>query len=400
MRNLVITGTLLFALAGSVNAGDPSERRLPVQRGQIAGLTFSPDGKFLATVTDGHSMKGELRAWNLATGEERPVMFDHPANLGFSAVAWSADREWLATAYWKQVKGQPVGFVALLHAQSGNLMNEWQAHEGSAYSVAFSTDSKTIASGGADSYVRLWDVKTNRELRAQKAGNGRVFAVAFSRDGKHLAAINGDGILSVWDAAGKQLAFSSNRHQQLAPAMPGVPICRAMAFAPDGNRTATGDCAGNILVWDVATGRPGSPIRLANPEPIRGLAFRPTDQMLAVAAGPTIRLVDPDTGNESKRINGYSESVYSLAFSPDGSLLAAGDRIQARLHSTLSAAQLSTPTRQFDGPRVESSSKEITSTNGVSSRDVEPDRGPWVVAVGAGILILLLGTIVMVCRRG
>jgi WD40 repeat protein len=400
VRTLIPTGLVLVALGFSVRAGEQSDRRLPKQRGQIAGLAFSPDGKYLATVTDGHSMNGELRVWNVASGDERPAKFEHPTNLGFSAVAWSPNGEWLATAYWKQVKAEPVGFVALLHAPSGNLINEWRAHDGSTYSVAFSTDSKTIASGGADGYVRLWDVRTNKELRAQRAGGGRVFGVGFSRDGKHLATINGDGTLSVWDAAGKQLAFSANRHDQLASASPGIPTCRAMAFSPDGDRLATGDCAGNILVWDLATGRPGAPIRLANPESIRGLTYCPTDHMLAVAAGPTVRLIDPDTGNESKRINGFSDSVYSVAFSPKGSLLAAGDRSETRLRSTQSDNELPPIARRFDEPRVEAGANDSPSRSGSSSFDREPDRGPWVVAIGTGILIVLLGTIVMVCRRG
>lgn len=398
MRTLVTIGFVLAALVVPAHAGEQSDRRLPAQRGQIAGLAFSPDGKYLATVTDGHSMNGELRAWCVATGDERPARFDHPANLGFSAVAWSPDGEWLATAYWKLVKSQPVGFVALLHAPSGNLMNEWRAHDGATYSVAFSADSKSIASGGTDGYVRLWDVKTNKELRVLTAGGGRVFAVTFSADGKHLAAISGDGTLCVWEATGKQLAFSANRHEPIARTAPGVPACRTLAFSPDGRRLASGDCSGNILIWDVATGRPGEPIRLANADPIRALSFRPGDHMLAVASGTTIRIMDPDTGHESSRLNGYSECVYSLAFSPDGSLLAAGDGVRARLHTNRPAAEMPGTAQRFDTPRVEASPIDPLNTSERST--LEPDRGPWVVAAGAGILVLLLGTIVTVCRRG
>jgi WD40 repeat protein len=397
MRTLAILGLLVLAVVSSA-VGGQADRRLPLQRGQIAGVAFSPDGKYLATVTDGHAMNGDLRVWDVATGAERTAKFDHPSNLGFSAVAWSPDGQWVATAYWKQVKLQPVGFIALLHAPSGNLMNEWRAHEGGANSVSFSADSSTIASGGADGLVRLWDVKTNKERRALRTSGERVYAVAFSPDGRRLAAINGDGTLSVWDAAGKNLAFAANRHKQLAPAAPGMPTCRALAFSPDSNRLATGDSAGNILVWDLATARPSRPIHLANPEPIRVLAYRPGDQMLAVAMGSTIRMLDPDTGHESSRLGGYSESVYSIAYSPDGSLLAAGDRLQVHLRSTQFSPETSGSGRSVHWPQVESS--ETPTSDGLSGAELEPDRGPWVVAVGACILVVLLGTIVMVCRRG
>src|SRR5262245_10646032 len=101
MRTLFITGFFVLALVLHASAGEASERRLPVQSGQTASLAFSPDGKFLAAVTDGHAMNGELRVWNVAARDKRQIQFDHPANLGFSAVAWSSDGQWLATAYWK-----------------------------------------------------------------------------------------------------------------------------------------------------------------------------------------------------------------------------------------------------------------------------------------------------------
>ena len=402
MRIQLLTGLVFSSLAASIAAADsPVERRLPELIGQASGMAFSPDGKFLATVSDGYLLNGRLRVWNVATRRERTIKFDHPANLGISTVAWSPDGQWLATAYWRQVKLEPAGFVALLDVRTGNLINEWKASNGPTFSVAFSADGATIASGGADGRVRLWDVNSLKERRALKAADSRVYGVAFSADGRYLAAVNGDATVTVWDAAGKNIKFSVNAHNRIDLGGTGKAMARALAFSPDGARLAAGVAPGRIVVWDVASGRPNRPIELLESETVRSLAFRPIDNMLAIAAGPTVHLIDPDTRNESNRFSGYSENVYSLAFSPDGSLLAIGDRSRARLRSMTESDDLSSAgdAERLDDRRHDRQLSQENVARTVHS-NVERDSGPWVVAAGAGLLVLLLGAVVMVCRRG
>ena len=76
-----------------------------------------------------------------------------------------------------------------------------KGHNAEVDSVAFSPDGKTLASGGKDTPIKLWDAETGKLLRTLTGHTGRVESLAFSPDGKTLATGGGGGDTSVklWD---------------------------------------------------------------------------------------------------------------------------------------------------------------------------------------------------------
>src|SRR5262249_30755935 len=125
-------------------------------------------------------------------------------------------------------------------------------------SLAWSPDKRTLAAGGEDGTVRLWDTKTGRELLSVAAHKRPIACVAFSPDGKWLATAGRDGALRLIDVAAKEEPLTLRGREK---------EYHFVAFAPDGkDLISAGDCysdrisskvpeVNTVAVWDAATGR-------------------------------------------------------------------------------------------------------------------------------------------------
>src|SRR5947208_2246574 len=110
-----------------------------------------------------------------------------------------------------------------------------KGHSAAAYSLAFSSDAKMLATGGADKTVKLWDVASGKVTATFAEHAGAVWGLAFSPDGKILVAGSGrldaqrqrytSGELRIWDVARQSLVESFEGHADLV---------NAVAFSPDG----------------------------------------------------------------------------------------------------------------------------------------------------------------------
>jgi len=201
------------------------------------------------------------------------------------ALAWSSMGDRLAIAagehvYLYQMGGQPAGQEPTVDIHAG----VWVT------SLAFNPDGEALAAAGRDGLVRLWEVSNGDLLLSLPGHNKGASSVAFSPDGKLLASGGNDALARLWEA---------------------------------GSGTARGHMIGGTYA-------------------VPAVAFHPDGSSLAVVNGEVIRLRDVQTGRFVSTLRG-SASIYTLAFSPFGHLLATGDTAnQVQLWDVKNASLLTT----------------------------------------------------------
>ena len=206
MRVVLYVAVALLSEAYDAGArvARPATPLWQVRTGPLDQAFFSADGNTVVTTEgkgDGKSVVVRLRS--ARTGQVRATIRGLPFAL--SALAISDDGRLVATATgvnsprFGDIRNGP---LQLWDGRSGKLIRTLRPQRKQqfiVYSLAFSGDGRTLASGGGDMLVRLWNVPTGRERRLIPFG-GYVTALAISRDGRRLAAAGNARVsLRVWD---------------------------------------------------------------------------------------------------------------------------------------------------------------------------------------------------------
>ncbi|MBV9454826.1 MAG: PD40 domain-containing protein, partial [Rubrobacter sp.] len=122
-------------------------------------------------------------------------------------------------------------------------------HDDKVNAVAFSPDSKYLATASSDKTACVWEAATGDEVKCV-SHKGPVNSVAFSpKDGKYIATASDDGTARIWNATtGKEETSSS-------PIKPGGKKAYGVAFSSDGKHLATASDDGNPRIWDTSNGQ-------------------------------------------------------------------------------------------------------------------------------------------------
>lgn len=193
-------------------------------------------------------------------------------------------------------------------------------HGGAVTSVAFRFDRKAIATGSADGTAKLWDAETGRVLVTFTAHAGPVKGLAFSPDGKRIITASEDKTARVWDAQTGQVVLTINNVSDLA---------RTMAISPDGENVAVGGGVAyqpsDVTLWNLQTGKQRLILK-GHQDNVSSLAFCADGKQIVTGSANEARVWDLSDGRQvlSVRHGDVLGSIWSVAFSPDGRLIATG----------------------------------------------------------------------------
>jgi WD40 repeat protein len=324
-----------------LSAADPIQikpRRTMMPDSDCRVIALAPDGKTL------FACGYEPRIYDLQTGAVIRRFED-----SCEGAAFSPDGESLALASGREIR---------LHSSLGErLKTKLTVTEGDVYirAVSFSPDGSTLAVGATDGRITLWDIASLTRKVVFKHVN-RVEMIRFSADGRLLAASATQDDPGEWESTLETLkVWDLQTGANVLSRGESALEHREVAFSPRGRVLAWSSSLNDIGVRDFENGRewklvdsarlllleePRPDVRMpANPLPpewqlssVLSLAFSPDGRMLAISGAHLldqvpIRLVDSESGDVTAVFVGHTDHVTGLAFTPDGRTLVSASQL-------------------------------------------------------------------------
>ncbi|KAF1991773.1 WD40 repeat-like protein [Aulographum hederae CBS 113979] len=281
-----------FELYGSQVAGD---RPISITR-------FSPSGELLAAGNWG----GGIRLISIPTLEAKYDLKSHAGRVG--GVSWfpgaTLPESGVTTSNVNFASGGSEGNVHLWNLEEDSLkeskpMAIFSGHTERVCRVEFHSSGKYLASAGADTTWRLWDVTTGTELVAQEGHSRPVYAVAFNIDGSLISSGGEDSIGRIWDIRSGRMVMLLDSHS--------API-NAVDWGTDGYRVLTGSSDCSVKCWDLRAVRESTSIGAHTGGAVTDLRWYKGADADVIGVSRDVKMEDADESNDAENDD---EETYS-----------------------------------------------------------------------------------------
>jgi WD40 repeat protein len=257
------SGTFIRALVDSKLAGADGKPLKAAHLSVVESVAISPDRKFIAS-----GSFQEVNIWDAQTG----TLLRKLTGFADRVVALAFGKgDLLATG-----GGAPTedGELKVFEAATGKLVVDIKpCHSDTVYGVAFNADAKMLASGGADKFVKVFQIPSAELVKSFEGHTHHVLDVGWKADGKLLASAGADNSIKVWDFEKGEQARTMNGHAKQ--------ITR--------------------LVFVGTTG-----------------------QIVTCSGDQSVRMWNVDNGGTIRQFGTVNDFLYAVGASPDGSIIAAG----------------------------------------------------------------------------
>ena len=188
------------------------------------------------------------------------------------AIAFSPDGQYLAS-------GSADTTIKIWNIKTGECNLNLDCSLNKVMSIAFHPNSRMLASGDGE-LIKLWNLKTGELIQTFAGHNGTVLSLVFDWQGNTIVSSGIDSTIKIWEVDTARCIRVLSGHETSV---------RAIELTPDGRTLVSGSTDGTIRLWDLETGqtrmlRPKRPYEDMNIADVRGLTAAQKDTLIAVGA--------------------------------------------------------------------------------------------------------------------
>lgn len=269
----------------------PGKRLIGDLEVPIKHVRYSPDGKLIA----GNRINTRnAEIWNAASGAVLHTLQGHSSLV--RTVAFSPDSRLLAT-------GSDDKTARIWDVATGAPVCELRGHEGRINSAQFSPDSSQVVTASDDGTARVWDARTGKVIRVLQGHTDGVVWVDFSPGGEWIVTASEDGTARLWEASTGRTATVLAGHTNRV---------NSARFSPDGKWIATASDDGTTRLWDVGAVR--TSIK-GGSQPVARFTLESFSTQDAIFSADSKWVVTTryDIQNANKRVVPWSTCVWEVA---------------------------------------------------------------------------------------